>query len=377
MSNYIELKGIPAAPGIAIGTAYIFGKQDPRAIKKSITTSEIPLEIARFEEALIKTRREIIDIQKRISKEMGAEGSEIFDAHLLVLEDRMLIDEVITRLKKEKVCIEYIFSQALKKYMDVFSKIEDEYLRERISDINDVGRRVIHNLMGKKQRNLTDVGEEVIVVAHELSPSDTATMNRKHVIGLITDIGGRTSHTAILAKSLEIPAVVGLEQATLAIRIDDMLIVDGRKGVVIVNPTREHIAKYTKEKEDGLRRIVTVQEFRDLPPVTLDGRKITLAANIELPEEVDSVIAHGAEGIGLYRTEFFYMNRDDLPSEEEHYNRYKTVAEKVVPNAVIVRTLDLGGDKFISTLKVPHDMTPFLGWRAIRFCLAKPEFFKV
>ena len=377
MNNSIQLKGIPAAPGIAIGTAYIFGKQEIRISKRPIKESEIPFEIVRFEEALIKTRRQIIDIQKKISKEMGQEGSEIFDAHLLVLEDRMLIDEVISRLKKEKQGVEYIFNEALSKYAKVFSKIEDEYLRERVADISDVGRRVIHNLMGKQQKSLSDLDESVIVVSHDLSPSDTAAMQKKHVMAIVTDIGGRTSHTAILAKSLEIPAVVGLEQATLTIRNDDKLIVDGRQGIVIVNPNKEQIDKYSRAKEEAFRLTSTVQEFKDLAPVTTDGHRVVLAANIELPEEVDSVIAHGAEGVGLYRTEFFYMNRKDLPSEEEHYRRYKAVAEKVKPNAVIIRTLDLGGDKFLSSLNVPRDMAPFLGWRAIRFCLAQPQIFKV
>lgn len=377
MSNSLQLKGIPAAPGIVMGSAYIFGKRDLHVARTPISETDIPLEIARFEEALIKTRREILDIQKNISKEMGMAGSQIFDAHLLVLEDRMLIDEVVSRLKKERVCIEYIFTQALAKYIKVFSKIEDEYLRERVSDINDVTRRIVHNLIGKKQKSLTELEEPVIVVAHELSPSDTAAMQKRHVIAIVMEIGGRTSHTAILAKSLEIPAVVGLEQATLAIRNEDKLIVDGREGIVIVNPSKELIAKYNKEKKKIDKLVVMVEEFKDLTPVTKDGKEIVLAANIELPEEADSVIVHGAQGIGLYRTEFFYMNRKDLPTEDEHYERYRAVVEKVVPNAVIVRTLDLGGDKFLSSLRIPHDMTPFLGQRAIRFCLAQPEIFKV
>jgi len=377
MSSVLELKGIPAAPGVAIGRAYLFGKQELRVDKVGINESDIPLEIARLEEALIKTRRQIIDIQKKIAREMGSANSEIFDAHLLVLEDRMLIDEIISRLKKEKLCVEFVFTEALAKYISVFSKIEDEYLRERVSDINDVGRRVIHNLMGKKQKTISDLEEPVIVVAHDLSPSDTAAMQKQHVIAIATDIGGRTSHTAILAKSLEIPAVVGLEKATLMVKNDDRIIVDGKDGIVIVNPSEAQIAKYTREQARLVKREATVGEFKDLPAVTLDGREITLAANIELPEEVDSVIAHGAQGIGLYRTEFFYMNRKDLPSEEEHYERYKGVAGRLSPHPVIIRTLDLGGDKFLSTLKIPHDMVPFLGWRAIRFCLAQPEIFKV
>ncbi len=377
MSKAIQLKGIPAAPGVAIGTVYLFGKPELLVEKISIDESKIPLEIARFEEALIKTRREIMDIQKKISKEMGSAGSEIFDAHLLVLDDRMLIDEVISRLKKEKLCVEYIFGQALSKYIKVFSKIKDEYLRERVSDINDVARRVIHNLMGKRQKALVDLEEPVIVVAHDLSPSDTAVMQKQRVIAIVTDVGGRTSHTAIMAKSLQIPAVVGLENATQLLKNGDRIIVDGQEGIIIISPTKEQVGQYTQEQQNIIRLETVVKEYKDLPPVTLDGKRIVLAANIELPEEVDSVIAHGAEGIGLYRTEFFYMNRQDLPTEDEHYERYRSVAEKIAPNSVIVRTIDLGGDKFLSVLKIPNDMVPFLGWRAIRFCLAQPEIFKV
>jgi phosphotransferase system enzyme I (PtsI) len=307
---------------------------------------------------------------------MGQDEAQIFDAHLLVLEDRMLIEEVISRVKKEKAAVEYIFYQVLKRYAEVFSKVEDEYLKERISDINDVGRRVLRNLLGKKQQGLEELKDAVIIVAHDLSPSDTATMYHKNVIGFVTDIGGKTSHTAIMAKSLEIPAVVGLETATEQIKEDDLLILDGNAGLIIVNPRQETLDKYERKQEkiEDLGKVFIT--LRDLPAMTLDGHEVELAANIELPQEVPSVKEHGVHSIGLYRTEFFYMNRKDLPSEEEQFQAYKYVAEAMKPSSVIIRTLDLGGDKFISQLEIPHDMTPFLGWRAIRFCLARPDIFK-
>jgi phosphoenolpyruvate-protein phosphotransferase (PTS system enzyme I) len=373
----ITLKGIPASPGICVGKAFLFDSQDISVIKKKISKEHIPKEISRFEEALIKTRSEILKIQDNISKEMGVEHAEIFNAHLLVLEDRMIIDEVISRLKKECYNVEYIFTKVLKKYIGVFQKMDDEYLRERISDIEDVGKRMLKNLMGIRRQSLADIKEKAIIVAYDISPSDTATMHKKNVIGFITDIGGKTSHTAIMAKSLEIPAVVGLESATKAIKSGDALIIDGIAGVVYVNPDKKTLLKFQKQKKKYTKLTEELEDLRGLPCQTKDGKKIEIVANIELPEEVHSVIAHGAEGVGLYRTEFFYMNRSGLPSEEEQYNAYRDVAIQLKPNPVIIRTLDLGGDKFLSQLEVPREMNPFLGWRAIRLSLAKPDLFKM
>ncbi len=373
----IQLKGIAAAGGISVGPAHKIGREEFAVPKQQIRPEEIPFQIQLFEEALIKTRREIVELQKRIAVDMGQEQAEIFDAHLLVLEDRMLIEEVILRLKQECVNVAYIFSEVLKKYINVFSKIEDEYLKERAADVNDVGRRILRNLLGKERRGFEDLKEKVVVVAHDLSPSDTAAMHKQNVCAFITDIGGKTSHTAIMAKSLEIPAVVGVEEATTKIKAGDILIVDGGTGTVIIGPDEETLQRYQRE-EFKLRGIT--EGFllaKDLPAITLDGKSVAIVANIELPEEVPSVKLHGAQGIGLYRTEFFYMNRKDLPSEKEQYHAYKYVAEEMNPHPVIIRTLDLGGDKFLSQFEIPKDMQPFLGWRAIRFCLARPDIFKV
>ncbi|MFZ5800625.1 MAG: phosphoenolpyruvate--protein phosphotransferase [Candidatus Omnitrophota bacterium] len=376
--NEIILKGIPAAPGIAFGPAFMLGKEEIAIARRVITEAEIPAEIAKLEEALIQTRREIKELQNKISADMGTDHAEIFDAHLLVLEDRMLIEEVITGIKKERVCVEYIFSEVLKKYVRVFAAVEDEYLRERISDINDVGKRVLKNFTGrKKSLGFEALEEKMVVVAHDISPSDTASMHKKNVIAFATDIGGRTSHSAIMAKSLEIPAVVGLEEATAKINNRDFLIIDGINGVVVVNPSRETLDRYKKEHRKFAQSKEKFIQIKDLPAQTRDGRKVQLAANLELPEEIPSVLNYNVNGIGLYRTEYFYMNRVDLPSEEEHYAAYRHVAEAIKPNPVIIRTLDLGGDKFLSSLEIPHDMHPFLGWRAIRFCLARPDIFKV
>jgi len=373
----IELKGIAAAGGISIGPAYRVDKEELVVPKQEIREEDIPLQIQLFEEALIQTRREILELQKRISVDMGQEEAQIFDAHLLVLEDRMLIEEVISRLKRERVNVAYIFSEVLKKYIEVFSKIEDEYLKDRIVDVNDVGKRILRNLLGKKRKGFEDLKDRVVIVAHDLSPSDAAAMHKENVCAFVTDIGGKTSHTAIMAKSLEIPAVVGLQEAIVKIKTGDMLIVDGSMGVVILDPDEETLRIYRQEQQKLQGIAERFLSAKELPVVTLDGKAVELSANIELPDEVPSVKLHGAQGIGLYRTEFFYMNRKDLPSEEEHYQAYKYVAEEMRPYPVIIRTLDLGGDKFLSQFEAPHEMQPFLGWRAIRFCLARPEIFKV
>jgi len=373
----ITLKGIAASPGIVIGKAFKIGKEEYVVAKEPIREEDIPLQIQLFEEALIKTRKEIIELQKKISVDMGQEQAEIFDAHLLVLEDRMIIEEVITRLKKELVSVAYVFSEVLKKYIEVFSKIEDEYLKERTVDVNDVGKRILRNLLGKKHSVLEDLKERVIVVAHDLAPSDTAVMHKQKVSAFITDIGGKTSHTAIMAKSLEIPAVVGVEGVTSKIKTDDLLIIDGGMGIVILEPDEETLRSYRKELEKQKGVSEKFLSDKDLPAVTLDGRAIEVVANIELPDEVPAVKLHGGQGIGLYRTEFFYMNRKDLPSEDEHYEAYRYVAEAMSPYPVIIRTIDLGGDKFLSQFEIPSEMQPFLGWRAIRFCLARPDIFKV
>jgi len=371
------LRGVPASPGICMGKVFLLDSEEITITRRHITPEQVPQEIARFEEALVKTRQEIVEIQHRIERELGGEHAEIFNAHLLVLEDRALLNEVITRLKADQLAVESVFFDVLKRYVRAFSRVEDEYLRDRTSDIEDVGKRVLRHLLGQRRRSLAELTEPVIVVAYDLSPSDTATMHRQHVIGFVTDIGGRTSHTAIMAKSLEIPAVVGLEDVTQRVKPDDFLIIDGTTGVVIVNPDEATRASY-----EALRAKLEVVgqallQLKDLPAQTKDGRRVQLAANIELPEEVPSILAHGAEGVGLYRTEFFYLSRTDLPNEDEQFEAYRRVAQEVAPHPVVIRTLDLGGDKFTSLLKTPHEMNPFLGWRAIRFCLARPDIFKV
>ncbi|MBI1991823.1 MAG: phosphoenolpyruvate--protein phosphotransferase, partial [Candidatus Omnitrophica bacterium] len=273
--------------------------------------------------------------------------------------------------------VETIFNDVIRRHLKAFSRTDDEYLRERTADIEDVRRRVLRNLLGKQPDTLAQLGEPVVVVARDLSPSETAQMHKRHVLAFVTDIGGRTSHTAIMAKSLEIPAVVGAEVATRRIQKSEFVIVDGTRGEVIVDPDPQTIQRYELEQRRHQEVNRQLLHLKDLPAETLDHHTVVLSANIELPEEVPSVIAHGADGIGLFRTEFLYLNRLDFPSEDEQYEAYHTVAEQLRPHPVIIRTMDLGGDKFFSPLHLPSEMNPFMGWRAIRFSLARPDLFRV
>jgi phosphotransferase system enzyme I (PtsI) len=373
----IILKGVSAAPGVAFGRAFILDKQDYVVPPRAILETEVQVEIARFEESLQKTRQEILEIQKQVSSELEGRHAKIFDAHLLVLEDRTLIDEVVKRIESELLAAEFVFFEVLKKYVKIFSQIEDEYLRERGVDVDDVGRRVLKHLVDEnKLHDFDNVSGDIIIVTHDLSPSDSIGMYNKKVLAFVTDIGGRTSHTAIMAKSMGVPAVVGLKDATMRIHNQDFLIVDGRKGTVVINPVEETSKFYLEAQQRISKFKDQFEDIRNLPAVTTDGRECRLYANLELPEEVETIKKSGADGVGLYRTEYFYMNRSDLPSEEEQFQAYKKVAEGMAPAWVTIRTLDLGGDKFISSLQIPRDMYPFLGWRAIRFCLERPDIFK-
>ncbi len=369
--------GIPVSPGVSIGKAYVLRSEDFFSVpKSSISPEDIPREIVRFEDTLTRTRSELFGIRKKIAQELGHEHSDIFSAHLLILEDRTLIEDVLSKIKEDRVSAEYAFSLVIQRYFHAFAQINDEYLKERVSDIKDVGRRILLNLRGEKQDSLVHLKEEVIVIAHDLSPSETAMMDREHVIAFATEIGGPTSHTAIMARSMEIPAVVGLDRISHEVTNGDMMIIDGNRGIAIVDPDRETIERYTREEKRFVELITELDKLKLLSAETIDGHQIQLMANIEFPDEIPSVMAHGAEGIGLYRTEYFYMNRSDLPTEEEQFQAYKKVAEQLNPKPVVVRTLDLGGDKFLSSLELPREMNPFMGWRAIRFCLTRVDIFK-
>jgi len=373
-----RLHGIGVSPGISRGTIFVYRTDDEdEPPVRRIPESEVPGEIARFETALIQTRAQILEMQERIAEAIGAKDAGIFDAHLLVVEDRTLIDEVLRTLTRERNNIEHVFQQVANRYSKTLSEIDDPYLRERALDIHDVARRVLHNLMGKQTRPLSSIDTPHILVAHNLTPSDTAQLNRQLVLGFATDVGSRTSHTAIMARSMNIPAVVGLHDVSENLESGQHVLLDGYNGLLILNPNDQTLWEYGELEIKKTQVEEELTQLRETTSTTLDGRHVVLSANIELPEEVDVVRKSGAEGIGLYRTEFFYINKTELPDEEAQYLNYKRVAEEVMPYSVIIRTLDLGGDKFMTSLDLPEELNPFLGWRAIRFCLERPEIFKI
>jgi phosphotransferase system enzyme I (PtsI) len=365
------------SPGIVQGVIHVVRDDLDDVVRYSIEPAQIGNEIARFESALVQTRVQILELQQKIAEAIGAQDAAIFDAHLLVVEDRTLIDEVLRRLESERCNVEWIFQEVASNYAETLSKIDDPYLRERALDIQDVTRRIVRNLQGKTPRPVLDAGEPHILIAHNLTPSDTAGLNREHVLGMATDLGSRTSHTAIIARSLNIPAVVGLHDATQKLDSGQHVLLDGYTGLVIVDPTSETLAYYGEVQVRKGQVAQALRQLRESTSTTADGRHIVLSANIELPSDVDAVSENGAEGIGLYRTEFLYINRDTLPTEEEQYQVYRKVAERVHPHPLIIRTFDLGGDKLaVGTADVGDELNPFLGWRAIRFCLENVDIFK-
>jgi phosphotransferase system enzyme I (PtsI) len=316
-------------------------------------------------------------MQQRIAESIGAKDAAIFDAHLLVVEDRTLIDEVLRKLETELCNVEWVFQEVATSYAETLNKIDDPYLRERALDIQDVTKRVIRNLQGKAPKAFLGLSEPHILVAHNLTPSDTATMNKELVLGLATDLGSRTSHTAIMARSLNIPAVVGLHDITEKLETGQHVLLDGTNGLVVVNPMPETLAHYGEIELRRVKVVAQLKGLRETKSTTRDGRHIVLSANIELPDDVEAVAANGAEGIGLYRTEFLYLNRNNLPTEDEQYETYRKVAERVRPDPLIIRTFDLGGDKLArGTVDISDELNPFLGWRAIRFCLENIDIFK-
>src|SRR3989440_3530607 len=373
----IRFEGAGVSPGMACGKIHVVRDDLDDVSRYRIAPSQIPDEIGRFETALIQTRMQILEMQQRIAESIGAKDAAIFDAHLLVVEDRTLIDEVLRKLETDLCNVEWVFQEVATRYAETLNKIDDPYLRERALDIQDVTKRVIRNLQGKAPKTFLALSELHILVAHNLTPSDTASMNRANVLGIATDLGSRTSHAAILARSLNIPAVVGLHDITAKLETGQHVLVDGSDGLLIVNPAPETIAHYAELESRRARVVSQLKQLRTTRSTTRDGRHIVLSANIELPEDVEAVAANGAEGIGLYRTEFLYLNRTTLPTEDEQFETYRKVAERVRPDPLIIRTFDLGGDKLApGTVDITDELNPFLGWRAIRFCLENIDIFK-
>lgn len=372
----ITLQGIGVTSGVASGPVFLLSTEDDRVAERDITEAEVYREIARFEEALIATRRQLHEIQGEVSRKIGEEHASIFDAHLLVVDDRSLVEEVIRSLHAQRKNAECILRVVAERYAQALGSVADDYLRERAADVRDVTRRILRNLSGRSGETLANISQPSILIAHDLAPSDTATLNREKVLGFATDLGSPTSHSAIMARALGIPAIVGLRDVSARVRRGDPVLMDGGRGTLLINPTKEHREQYGRDEASRATIRAGLASMRDLPAETLDGYHVILSANIELPADVSHVIAHGGNGVGLFRSEYLYLSRAQLPAEDEQAEIYADVARKLSPSQVIIRTLDLGGDKFASHLKMPSELNPFMGWRAIRFCLAQPDIFK-
>lgn len=369
-------RGIPVSGGISRGPIFVLTNSDHCIPHRSIKPEEVCSELERLEKALILTRQQILQVQRQVEEAMGAADASIFDAHLLVLEDQTLLDEVARYLDIHKVNVETAYREVSEKYAATLARIEDDYLRERATDLRDVTARVLNNLMGRPDCGMPQFKQPSIVLGRDLSPSTTAQLDKKVVLGFATDVGGKTSHTAIMARALQIPAVVGLKDVSTQIPDGSTALLDGYNGLLIVNPTDQTLYEYGQLVQKHVNLQEKLKDISHEPAITLDGKRITLSANISQPADVAAVVDSGAEGVGLFRTEYLFLNRETLPTEEEQYRAYRDVAAALKPNPVVIRTLDLGGDKFASNINMPAEMNPFLGWRAIRFCLQETDIFR-
>ncbi|MEK3855334.1 phosphoenolpyruvate--protein phosphotransferase [Cytobacillus sp. FSL H8-0458] len=368
------LNGIAASSGIAIAKAYRLVEPDLSFNKLTVENAE--QEVERFQAALAESKGELEVIRDNAHRDLGADKAAIFDAHLLVLSDPELISPIEDKIKTDKVNAESALKETADMFITMFEQMDNEYMKERAADIRDVTKRVLSHLLGVQIANPSMIAEEVIIIAEDLTPSDTAQLNRQFVKGFTTDIGGRTSHSAIMARSMEIPAVVGTKESTKQIKNGDLVIVDGLKGLVHINPTPEAIAEYEEEHRKFEEQKAEWAKLVNEKSVTADGHHVELAANIGTPKDLKGVVENGGEGVGLYRTEFLYMGRDQLPTEEEQFESYKAVLEGMSGKPVVVRTLDIGGDKELPYLNLPKEMNPFLGFRAIRLCLEEQDMFR-
>jgi phosphotransferase system enzyme I (PtsI) len=372
------LKGVGVSPGIVIGKAFLYDRFDAQvSFYRLRDKSLVNKEIKKFKAALKESEKQLLEVKNKLCELAGQEPLYIIDVHIMILKDKMFINHTVQYIKDVLVNAEWALKMTIDRYREIFEKVEDEYLKGRVSDIHYVGQRVLRNLSGGRQGDVPKIDGKDIIIAIDLSPADTAQMMINKVQGFATDMGGKTSHTAIVARAVEIPAVVGLESITKLVRTNDDIIIDGAAGLVVVNPDPEMIKVY----EDKQRHFQQAQEdylrYACLPALTADDYKVEIGGNIEFIEEIPSAVSHGAEGIGLYRTEFIYINKEKLPTEEEHFSHYKSVVSADGLQWATIRTFDLGGDKFYSDPKLAKEMNPQMGLRAIRFCLKEVELFKV
>ncbi len=369
------LQGIAASDGIAIAKVYTLTEPDLTVTKVTVEDSE--KEVSRLDDALAASIKDVELIKETALKNLGEEEAQVFDAHLMVLSDPELIGQVKDSITSNKVNAESALKEVTDMFISIFAGMEDNpYMQERAADIRDVSKRVLAHLLGVKIPSPATIKDEVIIVAADLTPSDTAQLNRQYVKAFVTDIGGRTSHSAIMARSLEIPAIVGTKEVTSIAKDGDIIIVDGLSGDVFLNPSEEVIAEYRAKAEAFAAQQAEWEKLKDSKTYTKDGHQVELAANIGTPKDLEGVVNNGAEGVGLYRTEFLYMDSHEMPTEEDQFEAYKAVLEGMNGKPVVVRTMDIGGDKELPYLPLPHEMNPFLGYRAIRISLNEPEMFR-
>ncbi|HDH6967887.1 TPA: phosphoenolpyruvate--protein phosphotransferase [Staphylococcus aureus] len=369
------IKGIAASDGVAIAKAYLLVEPD-LTFDKNEKVTDVEGEVAKFNNAIEASKVELTKIRNNAEVQLGADKAAIFDAHLLVLDDPELIQPIQDKIKNENANAASALTDVTTQFVTIFESMDNEYMKERAADIRDVSKRVLSHILGVELPNPSMIDESVVIVGNDLTPSDTAQLNKEFVQGFATNIGGRTSHSAIMSRSLEIPAIVGTKSITQEAKQGGMIIVDGLNGDVIVNPTEDELIAYQDKRERYFADKKELQKLRDADTVTVDGVHAELAANIGTPNDLPGVIENGAQGIGLYRTEFLYMGRDQMPTEEEQFEAYKEVLEAMDGKRVVVRTLDIGGDKELSYLNLPEEMNPFLGYRAIRLCLAQQDIFR-
>jgi len=376
-SDIRTYKGVGVSPGIAIGRAVIVEKRVSSVYRIPIREEEVPAEVTRFLEALEKTRDELHDLKLKVSRSMGDEYAQIFEAHAMIVGDASFADKVTQKIELEQVNAEWALAEVQEELQARFASFDDDYLRERVADVKDVAERVLVNLMGIAHHDLSEITHDVVIIADDLTPSDTVHFNRRPIVGFATEVGGRTSHTSIIAKSLFMPAVIGVPRLTKIVDNDEMVIVDGYEGTVVVNPTPAMISEYRTRESRHEEAESKLLENRDFEAVTKDHHKISLQANIELVEELDDARKFGAEGIGLYRSEFLYISTAPyLPTEEEHFNVYRKLAEATAPNWCVIRTFDLGGKKLAREVMGSKEDNPVLGLRALRLCMQHRDMFK-
>lgn len=370
------LKGVPASPGIAISKVFKLKSESISIDPTIVDDSSVDTEVEKFVKAVEKSKSELKSLQSKVVRKVGLENAKIFDVHQLLLEDSVIIEETIHSIKKENKSAEFAFFHIMQKYENTLNGSSTSHFQNRSSDLRDVKRRVIRHIQGDRTDQLNQLSGSAVIVTNDLTPSDAVMLEKRKVLGFATDLGGRTSHAAIMARSMEVPSVVGLRRIFNLVEEGDRIVIDGNEGKVLIQPDEKTINHYRKLQEKYYDTNRKLDEIRDLKCLTIDGKEIELSANLEFSDEAESVKSHGAKGVGLYRTDYIYLTKKELPTEEEQFQEYRKIVKKISPDSVIIRTMDLGGDKLPKSFLIPPQENPFLGWRAIRISLERKDIFK-